>query len=60
MNHAPQLGMNFRVTHQNDPVPPVLILSLGFHHASPDYFIASNTGVVPTIAEISIQKGTSN
>jgi len=60
MAQAPQLGMNYRVAHQYDPVPTVPMLSSGFRHTSPAYFITTATGVNPTIADIEIQEGTSN
>jgi hypothetical protein len=60
MKQAPKLGINYRVTHQHDPVPTVPFLAQGYRHTSPAYFITSDTGVTPTISDIVIQEGTSN
>jgi hypothetical protein len=60
MAQSPQLGMNYRVAHQYDPVPSMPPLMNGFRHTSPAYFIMTATGVTPTMADIEVQEGTSN
>jgi alpha-beta hydrolase superfamily lysophospholipase len=34
-----QPGGNFRVTHWNDPVPKLPLLTMGYVHISPEYYI---------------------
>jgi predicted lipase len=34
-----QLGGNYRVTHWNDPVPKLPLLTMGYVHVSPEYYI---------------------
>ncbi|EDU49952.1 lipase precursor [Pyrenophora tritici-repentis Pt-1C-BFP] len=39
-----QPGGNYRVTHWNDPIPRVPLLTMGYVHISPEYYINKATG----------------
>ena len=45
-------GGNFRVTHDDDPVPRLPPLAFGFRHISPEYYIKTGNGVPVTPADI--------
>lgn len=53
-------GGNFRVTHTNDVVPRLPPLFLGFEHISPEYWITSPNGAVPTINDVTVLEGSRN
>ena len=53
-------GGNFRVTHYDDPVPRLPPLAFGFVHISPEYYIDTVTGVVPSAGNISVLTGSVN
>lgn len=53
-------GGNFRVTHTNDPVPRLPPLLLGFEHISPEYWITSPNGAVPTVNDVTVLEGSKN
>lgn len=40
-----QKGGNYRVTHWNDPVPRVPLLTMGYVHISPEYYVGVGNGV---------------
>ncbi|KAL8712802.1 MAG: hypothetical protein Q9220_003010 [cf. Caloplaca sp. 1 TL-2023] len=54
------MGGNFRTTHKNDPVPRLPPLALGFVHISPEYYISTPNGVVPTANDITKYTGSVN
>lgn len=53
-------GGNFRVTHYDDPVPRLPPRALGYVHISPEYYIDTVTGVVPTAEDITVLSGDVN
>lgn len=55
-----KLGGNFRVTHDDDPVPRLPPLFLGFRHVSPEYWITSGNHVAPTANDITELNGNVN
>jgi len=42
------MGLNFRVTHKNDPVPKLPPALLGYRHISPEYYVTSGNEVAVT------------
>ncbi|KAL8833044.1 MAG: hypothetical protein Q9170_004549 [Blastenia crenularia] len=54
------MGGNFRTTHKNDPVPRLPPVVLGFVHISPEYYISTPNGVVPTANDITKYTGSIN
>ncbi|CAD6581197.1 MAG: hypothetical protein ASARMPRED_000441 [Alectoria sarmentosa] len=53
-------GGNYRTTHYDDPVPRLPPRALGFVHISPEYYIDTVTGVVPTAANVTALYGNVN
>lgn len=53
-------GGNFRVTHYDDPVPRLPPRAFGYVHISPEYYIDTVTGVVPTADDITVLTGNVN
>ncbi|MCJ1469971.1 hypothetical protein MMC07_008616 [Pseudocyphellaria aurata] len=53
-------GGNFRSTHYNDPVPRLPPIVLGSVHISPEYWITTPNGVVPTPNDIQRLDGNIN
>ena len=53
-------GGNYRVTHYDDPVPRLPPRSVGYVHISPEYYIDTLTGVVPTLDDINMLTGNVN
>ena len=47
-------GSQFRVTHNDDPVPRLPPYSFGFRHPDPEYFINTGNGVVVTASVIKV------
>ena len=48
------------MTHYDDPVPRLPPRALGFVHVSPEYYIDTVTGVVPTADDIAVLTGNVN
>ncbi|KAH6705351.1 lipase [Leptodontidium sp. MPI-SDFR-AT-0119] len=40
---ATQKGGNYRMTHENDPVPQILPTWIGYQHTSPEYWLTNGT-----------------
>lgn len=57
---ATNLGQNYRVTHKADPVPKLPPALLGYRHISPEYYVTSGNGVMPTTNDINVLTGTLN
>jgi predicted lipase len=55
-----QPGGNFRVTHKNDPVPKLPLLTMGYVHISPEYYINTSTQQDVKAGDISVYSGASN
>lgn len=53
-------GGNFRVTHYDDPVPRLPPRAFGYVHISPEYYIDTVTGIVPTAENITVLAGNVN
>ncbi|KAL8691284.1 MAG: hypothetical protein Q9218_003463 [Villophora microphyllina] len=53
-------GGNYRVTHNHDPVPRLPPTAFGFVHISPEYYISTPNGVVPTTNDITMLTGSIN
>ena len=53
-------GRNFRTTHYDDPVPRLPPRALGFVHISPEYYIDTVSGVLPTADNITLLEGSVN
>ncbi len=60
------MGLNYRVTHSDDPVPRILATSKRvnktwqYSQSSPEYWITSNNTVKPTYADIEVIEGIDN
>ncbi|OJJ35897.1 hypothetical protein ASPWEDRAFT_109605 [Aspergillus wentii DTO 134E9] len=50
-------GDNYRVTHTDDIVPKLPPKLLGYHHASPEYWITSGNNVTVTTADVDVVTG---
>ncbi|KAH5999947.1 hypothetical protein HBI83_221260 [Parastagonospora nodorum] len=55
-----QSGGNFRFTHRNDLVPKVPLMTMGYNHISPEYYIDTPNQPEVTAQDISVFKGTAN
>ncbi|KAF3039095.1 hypothetical protein E8E11_001806 [Didymella keratinophila] len=55
-----QPGGNYRVTHYNDPVPRVPLLTMGYVHISPEYYIASKNKVDVKASDFQVLQGSVN
>ena len=53
-------GGNYRVTHNDDPVPRLPPVLLGFVHISPEYYITTGNNVIPTASQINEYTGSVN
>ncbi|KGO77632.1 Lipase, class 3 [Penicillium italicum] len=50
-------GNNFRFTHTNDPIPKLPLLSMGYVHVSPEYWITSPNNSTVSTSEIKVIDG---
>ena len=55
-----QTGGNFRVTHWNDPVPKVPLLTMGYVHISPEYYINKPSRQDVSAGDIQVYAGAAN
>lgn len=55
-----QSGGNFRVTHWNDPVPKVPLLTMGYVHTSPEYYINKPNKQDVDTGDIQVYEGATN
>ncbi|RMZ72284.1 lipase precursor [Pyrenophora seminiperda CCB06] len=55
-----QPGGNYRVTHWNDPIPRLPLLTMGFVHISPEYYINKPTGQPVQAGDINVYQGSMN
>ncbi len=55
-----QAGGNYRLTHWNDPVPKVPLLTMGYVHISPEYYISRKNGETIVENDINIFEGAIN
>ncbi|KAJ5246253.1 mono and diacylglycerol lipase precursor [Penicillium chermesinum] len=53
-------GKNYRFTHTKDPVPKLPLLSMGYVHVSPEYWITSGNNVTVTTADVKVLDGEVN
>lgn len=58
--HITMQGNNYRFTHTSDPVPKLPLLSMGYVHVSPEYFITSPNNVTVSIDDVEVLKGEVN
>ncbi|KAJ6184526.1 hypothetical protein N7519_005827 [Penicillium mononematosum] len=50
-------GNNYRFTHTNDPVPKLPLLSMGYVHVSPEYWITSPNNATVGTSDIKVIEG---
>lgn len=55
--HITNQGSLWRVTHQDDLVPKLPPASVGFSHASPEYWITSDDDTTVTSSDIDVIEG---
>jgi predicted lipase len=55
-----QPGGNFRMTHNNDPVPKLPLLTMGYVHISPEYYISKPNKQDVKAGDISVYNGAIN
>ena len=55
-----QPGGNYRVTHWNDPIPRLPLLTMGYVHISPEYYINKASGKSVKPSDINIYEGSMN
>lgn len=55
-----QPGGNFRVTHWNDPVPKVPLLTMGYVHISPEYYINKANKQDVNTGDVQVYQGAVN
>jgi pimeloyl-ACP methyl ester carboxylesterase len=55
-----QPGGNFRVTHRNDPVPKLPLLTMGYVHISPEYYIDNKNKQDVNAGDIQVYQGAVN
>jgi predicted lipase len=58
--HITMQGNNYRFTHTSDPVPKLPLLSMGYVHVSPEYFITSPNNVTVSVEDVEVLKGEVN
>lgn len=51
---APDLGVNYRMTHYNDPVPAVPLVRMGYSHIGPEYYINTKNKLPVEMKNITI------
>jgi acetyl esterase/lipase len=52
-----QAGGNYRVTHWNDPVPKLPLLTMGYVHTSPEYYINKPNGQDVLVGDVYMYEG---
>jgi hypothetical protein len=59
---SPQLGGNYRMTHENDPVPQLPPTWIGSQHTNPEYWLTNGTDTTDLYAvdEIVVCEGIGN
>ncbi|KAF2632544.1 alpha/beta-hydrolase [Macroventuria anomochaeta] len=55
-----QSGGNYRITHWNDPVPRVPLLTMGYVHISPEYYINKKNKVAIAESDFKVYEGAIN
>jgi pimeloyl-ACP methyl ester carboxylesterase len=50
-------GNNYRFTHTNDPVPKLPLLSMGYVHISPEYYITAPNNATVTASDVKVIEG---
>jgi pimeloyl-ACP methyl ester carboxylesterase len=55
-----QPGGNYRVTHWNDPVPKLPLLTMGYVHVSPEYYINKPSQQDVEAGDIKVYEGSRN
>ncbi|CRG92688.1 hypothetical protein PISL3812_09753 [Talaromyces islandicus] len=58
--HITAQGNNYRFTHTDDPVPKLPLLSMGYVHVSPEYYITSPNNVTVSTEDIKVLEGDVN
>ncbi|KAE8154107.1 Alpha/Beta hydrolase protein [Aspergillus avenaceus] len=53
-------GKNFRFTHRDDPVPKLPLLTMGYVHTSPEYFITAPDNATITEKDVTVLEGDVN
>jgi len=53
-------GQTFRVTHKADLVPKLPPAVMGYRHISPEYYVTSGNGVMPTMNDVTVLTGSLN
>ncbi|KAF7164530.1 hypothetical protein CNMCM5623_009027 [Aspergillus felis] len=53
-------GNNYRFTHRDDPVPKLPLLTMGYVHISPEYYITAADNVTVTEKDITVLEGDVN
>ncbi|KAJ6081195.1 hypothetical protein N7499_006069 [Penicillium canescens] len=48
---------NYRFTHQDDPVPKLPLIAMGYAHISPEYWITSADNTTVTASDIDVVEG---
>lgn len=51
---------NYRFTHTNDPVPKLPMLTMGYVHVSPEYFITSPNNATVSPSDVEVLQGEVN
>ncbi|KAK1140665.1 hypothetical protein N8T08_009978 [Aspergillus melleus] len=51
---------NYRFTHQNDPVPKMPLVGMGYKHVSPEYWITSGDNTTVAASDVQVLEGTVN
>ncbi|KAJ5782957.1 hypothetical protein N7457_004731 [Penicillium paradoxum] len=55
--HITAQGNNYRFTHTNDPVPKLPLLSMGYVHISPEYWITTPDNTTVSTSQIELIEG---
>lgn len=55
-----QSGGNYRVTHRNDPVPKLPLLTMGYVHTSPEYYVDKPNGQDVQAGDVQVYDGAVN
>ncbi|KAF4182359.1 hypothetical protein CNMCM8927_000008 [Aspergillus lentulus] len=53
-------GNNYRFTHRDDPVPKLPLLTMGYVHVSPEYYITAADNATVTEKDVSVLDGDVN
>jgi pimeloyl-ACP methyl ester carboxylesterase len=51
---------NYRFTHTNDPVPKLPLLTMGYVHISPEYYITAPNNVTVSASQVQVLEGEVN